>query len=131
MSEYLNPAGRRLKPHRHLRVDCLENVGASTSHNTMGLRGILQGQVCSHSALLCLPPVSFTSFTDSSVGIPELSTFRDHCLLCGSFVCNSLSILMHWLTFILHMVDTTESMFRTLFNIFRTYGGQLHCCTEK
>jgi hypothetical protein len=26
------------EPHRHLRASCLENVGASTSHNHMGLR---------------------------------------------------------------------------------------------
>jgi hypothetical protein len=25
------------------RTDCLENVGASTSHNPMGLHGLLQG----------------------------------------------------------------------------------------
>jgi uncharacterized membrane-anchored protein len=30
-------------PHRHLWADCLENVGASTSHNPMGLHGLLQG----------------------------------------------------------------------------------------
>jgi hypothetical protein len=31
------------QPHRHLLADCLENVGASTSHNLMGLHGLLQG----------------------------------------------------------------------------------------
>jgi hypothetical protein len=30
-------------PHRHLWADCLENVGTSTSHNPMGLHGLLQG----------------------------------------------------------------------------------------
>jgi hypothetical protein len=30
------------RPHRHLWVDCLENVGASTSHNPMGLHDLLQ-----------------------------------------------------------------------------------------
>jgi hypothetical protein len=29
--------------HRHLCADCLENVGASTFHITMGLHGLLQG----------------------------------------------------------------------------------------
>jgi hypothetical protein len=29
------------KPHRHLWADYLENVGASTSHNPMGLHGLL------------------------------------------------------------------------------------------
>jgi hypothetical protein len=29
--------------HRYLRADCLENVGASTSHNPIGLHGLLQG----------------------------------------------------------------------------------------
>jgi hypothetical protein len=27
----------------HLLADCLENVGASTSHNPMALHGLLQG----------------------------------------------------------------------------------------
>jgi hypothetical protein len=31
------------QPHRHLWADCLKNVGASTSHNSMGLHGLLQG----------------------------------------------------------------------------------------
>jgi hypothetical protein len=30
-------------PYRHLWADCLENVGASTSHNSMGLHGLLHG----------------------------------------------------------------------------------------
>jgi hypothetical protein len=30
------------KPHRHLWADCLENVGAPTSHKLMGLHGLLQ-----------------------------------------------------------------------------------------
>jgi hypothetical protein len=30
---------------RHLLVDYLENVGASTSHNPMALHGLLQGQL--------------------------------------------------------------------------------------
>jgi hypothetical protein len=30
---------------RDLCADCLENVGASTSHNPMGLHGLLQGQL--------------------------------------------------------------------------------------
>jgi hypothetical protein len=38
------PARRAQKPHRHLWADCLENVGASTSQNPMGLHGLLQGQ---------------------------------------------------------------------------------------
>jgi hypothetical protein len=32
----------RLQPYRHRSADCLENVGASTSHNPMGLHGLLQ-----------------------------------------------------------------------------------------
>jgi hypothetical protein len=31
------------QPHRHLWADCLENVGASTSHNPTGFHGLLQG----------------------------------------------------------------------------------------
>jgi hypothetical protein len=30
------------QPHRHLWADCLENVGASTSHSSMGTFGLLQ-----------------------------------------------------------------------------------------
>jgi hypothetical protein len=30
--------------YHHLWADCLENVGASTSHNRMGVHGLLQGQ---------------------------------------------------------------------------------------
>jgi hypothetical protein len=30
------------KPHRRLWADCVENVGASTSHNPMDLHGLLQ-----------------------------------------------------------------------------------------
>jgi hypothetical protein len=39
--------GRRvgLTTHRYLYVDCLETVGASTSHNPMGLHGLLQGEL--------------------------------------------------------------------------------------
>jgi hypothetical protein len=37
------PAHKAEKPHRHLWADCLENVGASTSHNRIGLHGLLQG----------------------------------------------------------------------------------------
>jgi hypothetical protein len=33
----------RLKPHRHLWTDFLENVGASTFHSPMGFHGLLQG----------------------------------------------------------------------------------------
>jgi hypothetical protein len=33
------------QPHRHLWADCLENVWVSTSHNPMGLHGLLQGQL--------------------------------------------------------------------------------------
>jgi hypothetical protein len=31
--------------HCHLRADFLENVGASTSHNSMGLHGLLHGEL--------------------------------------------------------------------------------------
>jgi hypothetical protein len=34
--------GVRLTTHRHLWADCLENVGAPTSHKPMGLHGLLQ-----------------------------------------------------------------------------------------
>jgi hypothetical protein len=33
------------QPHRHLWADCIENVVTSTSHNPMGLHGLLQGHV--------------------------------------------------------------------------------------
>jgi hypothetical protein len=33
------------KPYLHLWADCLEDVGASTSHTPMGLRGLLEGQL--------------------------------------------------------------------------------------
>jgi hypothetical protein len=33
------------QPYRHRWADCLENVGASTFHNPMGLYGLLQGQL--------------------------------------------------------------------------------------
>jgi hypothetical protein len=36
------PAPKGLQPHCNLWADCLENVGASTSHNHMGLHGLLQ-----------------------------------------------------------------------------------------
>jgi hypothetical protein len=34
---------RNADPTANLWADCLENVGASTSHNPMGLHGLLQG----------------------------------------------------------------------------------------
>jgi hypothetical protein len=34
---------RKADSHRHLCTDCLQNVGAATSHNAMGLHGLLQG----------------------------------------------------------------------------------------
>jgi hypothetical protein len=40
----IRPEARKAdKPHRHLWADCLENVGASTFHNPMGLHVLLQG----------------------------------------------------------------------------------------
>jgi hypothetical protein len=48
--------GRRVKltpSPRHLWDDCLENVGASTSHNSMGLHGLLQGQLYLSSLYIC------------------------------------------------------------------------------
>jgi hypothetical protein len=36
-------ARKAWQPHRHLWADCLENVRASTSHNPVGLHGLLQG----------------------------------------------------------------------------------------
>jgi hypothetical protein len=42
---------RKARPHRHLRVDCLDNVGSSTSHNPIGLHSLLQEYLFS---LLCL-----------------------------------------------------------------------------
>jgi hypothetical protein len=36
------PVHKAWQPFRHLWADCLENVGASTSHNPMGLHGLLQ-----------------------------------------------------------------------------------------
>jgi hypothetical protein len=35
--------GRSARGADNLTADCLENVGASTSHNPMGLHGLLQG----------------------------------------------------------------------------------------
>jgi hypothetical protein len=37
------PKRKADKSHRHLWAECLENVGASTSHGPMGLHGMLQG----------------------------------------------------------------------------------------
>jgi hypothetical protein len=37
--------GSKVRPARHLWADCLENVGASTSHNPVGLHGLLQGEL--------------------------------------------------------------------------------------
>jgi hypothetical protein len=39
------PARKAWQPYRHLWADCLEDVGASTSHNHMGLHCLLQGQL--------------------------------------------------------------------------------------
>jgi hypothetical protein len=36
------PVGGDWQPYRHLWDDCLENVGASTSHNPIGLHGLLE-----------------------------------------------------------------------------------------
>jgi hypothetical protein len=33
------------QPYSHLRADCLDNVGSLTSHNPMGLRGLLRIQM--------------------------------------------------------------------------------------
>jgi hypothetical protein len=33
------------QPHRHLWADCVQKVGASTSHKTVGLHGLLQVQL--------------------------------------------------------------------------------------
>jgi hypothetical protein len=49
-------------PHRHLWADSLENVGASTSHNPVGLHGLLQD--------------SFTLFYCSIVWVTLRETFH-------------------------------------------------------
>jgi hypothetical protein len=36
------PSVQSWQPHRHLWTECLENVGTSTSHNPMGLHGLLK-----------------------------------------------------------------------------------------
>jgi hypothetical protein len=33
------------QPYRHLWTDCLDNVGPLTSHNPIGLRGLLWGKL--------------------------------------------------------------------------------------
>jgi hypothetical protein len=38
----------RSTPHRHLWADCLEDVGASTSHKPMDLHGLLQEELATH-----------------------------------------------------------------------------------
>jgi hypothetical protein len=45
--------------HRHLWADCLQNVGASTSHNTMGLHTLLQD---SFTFFFALPVILNYSF---------------------------------------------------------------------
>jgi hypothetical protein len=37
------PARKAWQPYRHQWAECLENVGASTSLNTVDLHGLLQG----------------------------------------------------------------------------------------
>jgi hypothetical protein len=37
------PARKADNLHCHLQADCLENVGASTSHKPIGLHGLLHG----------------------------------------------------------------------------------------
>jgi hypothetical protein len=38
------PVGKKRSEHKtHLTATCIENVGASTSQNPMGLHGLLQG----------------------------------------------------------------------------------------
>jgi hypothetical protein len=39
---YVRPALKADSLAAHLWADCLENVGTSTSHNLMGLHGLLQ-----------------------------------------------------------------------------------------
>jgi hypothetical protein len=42
----LSPAGAcGWRPHRHLWTDRLENVGFSTSHNLLGIQGLLRGEL--------------------------------------------------------------------------------------
>jgi hypothetical protein len=40
------------QPYRHLWADCLEDVGASTSHTPMGLHGLLQGRLYVFAGLM-------------------------------------------------------------------------------
>jgi hypothetical protein len=39
---FLKDKGKVWQPYRHLWADCLDDVGASTSHTPMGLHGMLQ-----------------------------------------------------------------------------------------
>jgi hypothetical protein len=44
-AKYSAPGVRGRQPYCHLRADCLDNVGTLTSHNPVGLYGLLQGHI--------------------------------------------------------------------------------------
>jgi hypothetical protein len=48
-------------PYGHLWADFLEDVEASTSHNPMGLHGLLQGELYLYFKVITLPIDTFVS----------------------------------------------------------------------
>jgi hypothetical protein len=66
----------RLTTHRHLWADCLENVGASTSHNPIGFHGLLQGWLY---LFFILSDISIQRWITSAVHITLLNNVRNGC----------------------------------------------------
>jgi hypothetical protein len=50
------PPEHKVDPHRHLWANFVENVGASTSHNAMGLHALLQGWILQRRDRFWEPP---------------------------------------------------------------------------
>jgi hypothetical protein len=73
------------QPYRHLWADCLDNVGSLTSHNPIGLHGLLQG-----IALLF-----FTIFSRECYMILLFILLGPH-VTCFTWPCNSFPARRPW-----------------------------------
>jgi hypothetical protein len=60
-----------ISPCRHLCANCLENVGTTTSHDPMGLHGLLQGYLYFFFFLLCEISSSHSKEYESTTVRPQ------------------------------------------------------------
>jgi hypothetical protein len=67
---------RKADSHTAILTECVGNVGASTSHNPMGLQGLLQGQLC------ILPCILISLIYFKRLDVVTKGVQLTHCRIC-------------------------------------------------